>query len=144
MDYGNKLGKSIIFAKNHRHAEKILELFNRDYPAYVGWAQVIDNKTQYAQSAIDQFSDPTKLPQIAISVDMLDTGIDVPEVVNLVFFKKGKTAPPPAGAGARQIRSGPAPPPVPPCPPTVPSGMRSAPVSRTPGPGASKGSAPSG
>ena len=50
--------------------------------------QVIDNKTQYAQSAIDQFSDPTKLPQIAISVDMLDTGIDVPEVVNLVFFKK--------------------------------------------------------
>ena len=88
VDYGNKLGKSIIFAKNHRHAEKILGLFNRDYPAYVGWAQVIDNKTQYAQSAIDQFSDPTKLPQIAISVDMLDTGIDVPEVVNLVFFKK--------------------------------------------------------
>lgn len=88
VDYGNKLGKSILFAKNHRHAEKILEIFNRDYPAYVGWAQVIDNKTQYAQSAIDQFSDPAKLPQIAISVDMLDTGIDVPEVVNLVFFKK--------------------------------------------------------
>ena len=42
----------------------------------------------YAQSAIDEFSDPTKLPQIAISVDMLDTGIDVPEVLNLVFFKK--------------------------------------------------------
>lgn len=88
VDYGNKLGKSIIFAKNHRHAEKILEIFNRDYPAYVGWAQVIDNQTRYAQSAIDQFSDPAKLPQIAISVDMLDTGIDVPEVVNLVFFKR--------------------------------------------------------
>lgn len=88
VDYGNKLGKSIIFAKNHRHAEKILEIFNRDYPAYVGWAQVIDNQTRYAQSAIDQFSNPARLPQIAISVDMLDTGIDVPEVVNLVFFKK--------------------------------------------------------
>lgn len=88
VDYGNKLGKSIIFAKNHRHAEKILEIFNRDYPAHVGWAQVIDNQTRYAQSAIDQFSDPAKLPQIAISVDMLDTGIDVPEVVNLVFFKR--------------------------------------------------------
>ena len=56
VDYGNKLGKSIIFARNHRHAEKILEIFNRDYPAYVGWAQVIDNQTRYAQSAIDQFS----------------------------------------------------------------------------------------
>ncbi|MDE7219543.1 MAG: DEAD/DEAH box helicase family protein, partial [Oscillospiraceae bacterium] len=88
VDYGNKLGKTIIFAKNHRHAEKILESFNRDYPAYVGWAQVIDKQTQNAQNAIDQFSDPAKLPRIAISVDMLDTGIDVPEVVNLVFFKR--------------------------------------------------------
>ena len=43
----------------------------------------------YAQSAIDEFSDPKKLPQIAISVDMLDTGIDVPEVLNLVFFQEG-------------------------------------------------------
>ena len=42
----------------------------------------------YAQSAIDEFSDAKKMPQIAISVDMLDTGIDVPEVLNLVFFKK--------------------------------------------------------
>ncbi|MDO4487421.1 MAG: type I restriction-modification enzyme R subunit C-terminal domain-containing protein, partial [Bacillota bacterium] len=52
------------------------------------FAKVIDNYMTYAQSAIDEFSDPNKLPQIAISVDMLDTGIDVPEVVNLVFFKK--------------------------------------------------------
>ena len=88
VDYGNKLGKSIIFAKNHRHAEEILRVFNENYPAMVGWARVIDNYTNYAQSAIDEFSDPKKLPQIAISVDMLDTGIDVPEVVNLVFFKK--------------------------------------------------------
>ena len=49
---------------------------------------VIDNRLKYAQSAIDEFSDSKKLPQIAISVDMLDTGIDVPEVLNLVFFKK--------------------------------------------------------
>ena len=53
-----------------------------------GYAKVIDNYMTYAQSAIDEFSDPKKLPQIAISVDMLDTGIDVPEVLNLVFFKK--------------------------------------------------------
>ena len=53
-----------------------------------GFAKVIDNYMTYAQSAIDEFSDPKKLPQIAISVDMLDTGIDVPEVLNLVFFKK--------------------------------------------------------
>ena len=53
-----------------------------------GFAKVIDNYMTYAQSAIDEFSAPNKLPQIAISVDMLDTGIDVPEVLNLVFFKK--------------------------------------------------------
>lgn len=88
IDYGEKLGKTIIFAKNHNHAEKIFEIFNCEYPHLVGYAKVIDNQMTYAQSAIDEFSDPKKLPQIAISVDMLDTGIDVPEVLNLVFFKK--------------------------------------------------------
>ena len=88
IDYGNKLGKTIIFAKNHTHAEKILEVFHKEYPHLPGYAKVIDNYMTYAQSAIDEFSDPQKLPQIAISVDMLDTGIDVPEVLNLVFFKK--------------------------------------------------------
>ncbi len=88
IDYGNKIGKTIIFAKNHAHAEKILEIFNKEYPHLPGFAKVIDNYMTYAQSAIDEFSDPGKLPQIAISVDMLDTGIDVPEVLNLVFFKK--------------------------------------------------------
>lgn len=88
IDYGNKLGKTIIFAKNHTHAEKILEIFGKEYPHLTGYAKVIDNYMTYAQSAIDEFSDPKKLPQIAISVDMLDTGIDVPEVLNLVFFKK--------------------------------------------------------
>ena len=88
IDYGQKLGKTIIFAKNHAHAEKIHDIFNKEYPHLPGFAQVIDNKINYAQSLIDQFSDPKKLPQIAISVDMLDTGIDVPECLNLVFFKK--------------------------------------------------------
>lgn len=88
VDYGNKIGKTIIFAKNHTHAEKILEVFHKEYPHLNNYAKVIDNYMTYAQSAIDEFSDPKKMPQIAISVDMLDTGIDVPEVLNLVFFKK--------------------------------------------------------
>ena len=88
IDYGNRIGKTIIFAKNHTHAEKILEVFGKEYPHLTGFAKVIDNYMTYAQSAIDEFSDPGRLPQIAISVDMLDTGIDVPEVLNLVFFKK--------------------------------------------------------
>lgn len=88
IDYGETLGKTIIFAKNHKHAEKILEVFGKEYPNLPNYAKVIDNYMTYAQSAIDEFSEPHKMPQIAISVDMLDTGIDVPEVVNLVFFKK--------------------------------------------------------
>ena len=88
IDYGQKIGKSIIFAKNHAHAEKILEIFNKEYPHLLDHAQVIDNRIKNAQNIIDKFSEANKLPQIAISVDMLDTGIDVPEVVNLVFFKK--------------------------------------------------------
>lgn len=89
VGYGEKLGKTIIFAKSHDHAEKIYEIFHEEYPHLPNdYAKVIDNRIHYAQSAIDEFSDPGKLPQIAISVDMLDTGIDVPEVLNLVFFKK--------------------------------------------------------
>ena len=90
IDSGSKIGKTIIFAKNHRHAEKICEIFNKEYPNYSknGFCRVIDNYTNYAQSLIDEFSDPKKMPQIVVSVDMMDTGIDVPEVVNLVFFKK--------------------------------------------------------
>lgn len=88
IDYGQKIGKTIIFAKNHEHAEKILEVFHKEYPHLPDYAKVIDNYMTYAQSAIDEFSDSKKMPEIAISVDMLDTGIDIPEVVNLVFFKK--------------------------------------------------------
>jgi len=89
VDYGTKIGKTIIFAKNHNHAEKILEVWNKEYPDYPShYCRVIDNYTSYAQSIIDDFSEHKKPPQIAISVDMLDTGIDVPEILNLVFFKK--------------------------------------------------------
>lgn len=85
---GDRLGKTIIFAKNNNHAEFIAERFNANYPGYKGeFARVITFKTEYAQSLIDDFSVKDKMPHIAISVDMLDTGIDVPEVLNLVFFK---------------------------------------------------------
>lgn len=88
VESGDKLGKTIIFAKNHDHAQFIAERFDANYPHLKGkFARVIDFKTEYAQSLIDDFSENNKFPQIAISVDMLDTGIDVPEVVNLVFFK---------------------------------------------------------
>lgn len=85
---GDRLGKTIIFAKNNDHAKFIYDRFNANYPHYRGeFARIITHKTEYAQNLIDRFSDPNKMPHIAISVDMLDTGIDVPEVVNLVFFK---------------------------------------------------------
>ena len=85
---GDRLGKTIIFAKNQAHAEFIEERFNHHYPKHAGkFARVITHNVNYAQSLIDDFSGKDKAPNIAISVDMLDTGIDVPEVVNLVFFK---------------------------------------------------------
>jgi type I restriction enzyme R subunit len=85
---GDVLGKTIIFAKNHPHAVFIQERFDKNYPHYKGaFARVIDNYEPYAESLLDDFSTVEKHPQIAISVDMLDTGIDIPEVVNLVFFK---------------------------------------------------------
>ncbi|GAB3753500.1 DEAD/DEAH box helicase family protein [Yimella radicis] len=85
---GDRLGKTIIFAKNQAHAEFIENRFNVAYPEYGGeFARVITHQTTYAQNLIERFSQAEKAPHIAISVDMLDTGIDVPEVVNLVFFK---------------------------------------------------------
>lgn len=86
---GDLLGKSIIFAQNKRHAEFILERFNKLYPQYKGkFAQRVICDDAYAQTIIDDFKVPDKDPRIAVSVDMMDTGIDVPECVNLVFFKK--------------------------------------------------------
>jgi len=85
---GDRIGKTIIFAKNQAHAEFIVDRFNVNYPHYKGtFARAIYHNVPYAQSLIDDFSNPAKDPHIAVSVDMLDTGIDIPEVVNLVFLK---------------------------------------------------------
>lgn len=86
---GDRLGKTIIFAQNKRHAEFILERFNKLYPKYYGtFAQRVICDDAYAQTVIDDFKKPEGEPHIVVSVDMMDTGIDVPECVNLVFFKK--------------------------------------------------------
>ena len=88
VDDGERLGKTIIFARNQRHAEEIKARFDMNWPELGGtFARVITHATRGAQSLIEDFEDPDKDPMIAISVDMLDTGVDVPEVVNLVFFK---------------------------------------------------------
>ena len=86
---GDRLGKTIIFAKNQLHADYIKGRFDANYPALDAghFARVITHQVQYGQRLIDDFSNKDKAPHIAISVDMLDTGIDVPEVANLVFFK---------------------------------------------------------
>ena len=88
VEGGNKLGKTIIFAQNQQHADFIAERFDKNYKQYNGkFARVITYKTEYAQNLIDEFSVNEKDPTIAISVDKLDTGVDVLGVVNLVFFK---------------------------------------------------------
>lgn len=88
IEGGDKLGKTIIFAKSHLHAEFIEERFNKMYPEYGNkFLRIIDNYEKYAQDLLDDFSLKNKDPQIAVSVDMLDTGVDVPEIVNLVLFK---------------------------------------------------------
>jgi len=87
---GDKLGKTIIFAKNHQHAVFIEERFNKNYPEYSGhFLRVIDNYETKAQDLLEKFTYPfeEQNPQIAVSVDMMDTGVDAPRVVNLVFFK---------------------------------------------------------
>lgn len=85
---GDRLAKTIVFARNHKHAKFFEERFNKQYPQYKGdFCKVIDNYEEYAYDLLKQFSEKDKGPHIAVSVDMLDTGIDVPEVCNLVFFK---------------------------------------------------------
>jgi type I restriction enzyme R subunit len=88
VEGGDRLAKTILFARNHEHAKFIEKRFNHHYPHYKGhFARIIDHYAKYPQSILDDFSQKDKEPHIAISVDMLDTGIDVPEVANLVFFK---------------------------------------------------------
>lgn len=85
---GDRLGKTIIFAQSKEHAEFIVQRFNKLYPKYNGtFAQRITCSDSYAQTIIDDFKQK-EMPVIAVSVDMMDTGVDVPACVNLVFFKK--------------------------------------------------------
>jgi type I restriction enzyme R subunit len=92
---GDKLGKTILFAKNHKHAAFIEERFNKNYPQYGGsFLRVIDNYEDKAQDLLERFcfdKGEEKEPQIAVSVDMMDTGVDAPRVLNLVFFKEVKS-----------------------------------------------------
>ena len=95
VEGGDKIGKTIIFAKNHNHAVFIEERFNKNYPEFGGnLLRVIDNYEPKAQDLLDRFCNDIKEedPQIAVSVDMMDTGVDAPRVVNLVFFKPVKSA----------------------------------------------------
>jgi type I restriction enzyme R subunit len=88
VEGGDKLAKTMIFARSHKHAKFIEQRFNIQYPAYKGdFLKVIDYQEEYKYDLLNKFKDKQKMPQIAVSVDMLDTGIDVPEVCNLVFFK---------------------------------------------------------
>lgn len=92
IEGGDKLGKTIIFAKNSLHAQAIVERFQKLFPECGGdFIKRIDYSIKYSDSLIDEFSTREKMPQIAVSVDMLDTGIDIPEILNLVFFKKVKS-----------------------------------------------------
>ena len=88
VEGGDRLGKTIIFAQSKEHAEFIVQRFNKLYPKYNGtFAQRITCSDSYAQTIIDDFKQK-EMPVIAVSVDMMDTGVDVPACVNLVFFKK--------------------------------------------------------
>ncbi|MBS9767989.1 MAG: DEAD/DEAH box helicase family protein [Flavobacteriaceae bacterium] len=94
VDGGDTIGKTIIFAKNHKHALFIEERFYKNYPQYGGdFLRVIDNYESKAQDLLEKFCDDKEdlYPQIAVSVDMMDTGVDAPKVLNLVFFKEVKS-----------------------------------------------------
>ncbi|MBQ0011808.1 MAG: DEAD/DEAH box helicase family protein [Clostridiales bacterium] len=90
VDGGQKIGKTIIFAYNHKHAEMIVDTFKKDFPYNDDYCQLIDNKVKHADKLIRAF-DTDENFRIAVSVDMLDTGVDVPSVLNLVFFKPVKS-----------------------------------------------------
>lgn len=89
VDGGQTLGKTIIFAQNQNHAKYIVERFGKLYPnlAAGGYIKKVCYGDDYSHTIIDEFKVKDK-PVITVSVDMMDTGIDVPEVLNLVFFKK--------------------------------------------------------
>ena len=89
VENGNKLGKTLIFAVDHDHAVKIVDRFKILYPNLGDeFCQVIDNKIKKNKTRQINFAKKDSNPQIVVSVDMMDTGVDIPEIVNLVFFKR--------------------------------------------------------
>lgn len=91
IDEGNTLGKTIIFARNHKHAELILKIFRETFPNLLDYCLLIDNQVEHHSSLVHQFATGQHKARIAISVDMLDTGVDIPDCLNLVFFKPVKS-----------------------------------------------------
>lgn len=89
VDNGNKIGKTLIFVSDHKHAEEVLKVFKKNYQ-HLGddFCQIIDNQVEKNKTRQDNFAKKDSNPQIVISVDMMDTGVDIPEIVNLVFFKR--------------------------------------------------------
>ena len=89
VNNGEEIGKTIIFAFNHMHAKLIVERFEKLYPEFgPEYCKLVDNTISYAQNIIDNFTVRENMPQIVVSVDMLDTGIDVPDILNLVFLNE--------------------------------------------------------
>lgn len=88
VDNGETMGKTIIFAYNHLHAQMIVDCFHELFPAYpANTCQLVDYSVSYGEDLVIKFGEDPEF-RIAVSVDMLDTGVDIPEVLNLVFFKK--------------------------------------------------------
>ena len=88
VDNGETMGKTIIFAYNHKHAQMIVDCFHDLYPEYsANTCQLVDYSVNYGDDLVIKFEEDPEF-RIAVSVDMLDTGVDIPEVLNLVFFKK--------------------------------------------------------
>lgn len=89
VEQGNKIGKTLIFARDHKHAELIVERFKKNYSKLGDdFCQIIDNQIKKNKTRQDNYAKKDSNPQIVVSVDMMDTGVDIPEIVNLVFFKK--------------------------------------------------------
>lgn len=91
VNNGETIGKTIIFAYNHKHAELIVDCFRKQYPSYpANTCQLVDYSVSYSKNLVVKFDEDDEF-RIAVSVDMLDTGVDIPAVLNLVFFKPVKS-----------------------------------------------------
>ncbi len=86
---GELPAKTIIFTNDHAHSEILYEIWGKLYPsAPPHFCRVIDLTTNYAESLLTEFAADERPPQIALSHDLMNDGIDIPSVKNLVFFTK--------------------------------------------------------